>query len=42
MESINKLLKSETDYNVYPGHGKQSTRFHEIKNNPYYIKNKRV
>ncbi len=40
-ESINKLLKSKTDYNVYPGHGESSTCFHEIKYNPYYEKNKR-
>lgn len=40
-ESINKLLKSKTDYNVYPGHGDSSTCFHEIKYNPYYEKNKR-
>ena len=37
-ESINKLLKSKTDYNVYPGHGESSTCFHEIKYNPYYEK----
>ena len=42
MESINKLLKSKIDYNVYPGHGEKSTCFHESKNNPYYLRNKRV
>ena len=42
MESISKLLKSKQDYNVYPGHGENSTCFHEIKNNPYYLRNKRV
>ena len=42
MESINKLLKSKTDYNVYPGHGEQSTCFHEQKFNTYYLRNKRV
>ena len=52
-DSINKLLKSteiekiishaylKIDYCFYPGHGESSTCFHEIKNNSYYIRNKR-
>lgn len=42
MESINRLLKSKNDYNIYPGHGSKSSCFHESKYNPYYLRNKRV
>lgn len=42
MESINILLKSKVDYNLYPGHGEMTSCFHEQKYNPYYLRNKRV
>lgn len=41
IESLNKVLKSKTDFNIYPGHGESSSCFHESNFNPYYIRNRR-
>lgn len=42
MESIERILKSKKDFNIYPGHGESTTCFHESKFNPYYLRGKRV
>ncbi len=38
--SVKRLIGLDFDYNIYPGHGKSTTLFHEIKTNPYFLRYK--